>query len=199
MSPTNSAADLRAGRGPVHRRVFVRVLVVDNASTDDTREVAEDAGLDVISLEVNRGLAADNVGVGRTSGRASRCSTRMSAQPLRATSGVWRRSSRRTALVRWRRLSSCPTGLFRTPPVGSRARSTSWFAGFRAMTRCGAGDEPRGRRVDDGSEPGGPPVRLLRSAGSTSATSSISRVDLCVRLRGRRVPGSLRPDRSLAS
>ncbi|HEY6671815.1 MAG TPA: glycosyltransferase family 2 protein [Solirubrobacterales bacterium] len=48
---------------------FDRLLVVDNASTDDTREVAADAGLEVVSLEANRGLAAAaNVGVDRASG-----------------------------------------------------------------------------------------------------------------------------------
>ena len=66
----NNAADLRAqvaSRTTVES--FDRVLVVDNASTDDTREVAADAGLEVVSLEANRGLAAAaNVGVSRTSG-----------------------------------------------------------------------------------------------------------------------------------
>lgn len=66
----NSAAELRAqvaSRSTVE--AFDRVLVVDNASTDDTREVAADAGLEVVSLEANRGLAAAaNVGVARTSG-----------------------------------------------------------------------------------------------------------------------------------
>lgn len=66
----NSAADLRnqvASRATLES--FDRLLVVDNASTDDTREVAADAGLEVVSLEANRGLAAAvNVGVDRTSG-----------------------------------------------------------------------------------------------------------------------------------
>jgi N-acetylglucosaminyl-diphospho-decaprenol L-rhamnosyltransferase len=66
----NSAAELRAqvaSRSTVES--FDRVLVVDNASTDDTREVAADAGLEVVPLEDNRGLAAAaNLGVGRTSG-----------------------------------------------------------------------------------------------------------------------------------
>jgi N-acetylglucosaminyl-diphospho-decaprenol L-rhamnosyltransferase len=66
----DSAADLRkmvASRATLEP--FDRVLVVDNASTDDTREVAADAGFEVVSLETNKGLAAAaNVGVGRTSG-----------------------------------------------------------------------------------------------------------------------------------
>ena len=66
----NSAADLRtlvASRTTLES--FDRLLVVDNASTDDTREVAADAGLEVVSLEANRGLAAAaNVGVDRASG-----------------------------------------------------------------------------------------------------------------------------------
>ena len=66
----NSAADLRtqvASRATLES--FDRVLVADNASTDDTRKVAADAGLEVISLDANRGLAAAaNVGVDRASG-----------------------------------------------------------------------------------------------------------------------------------
>jgi len=66
----NSAAELRnqtASRATLES--FDRVLVVDNASTDDTREVAANAGLEVVSLKTNRGLAAAaNAGVDRVSG-----------------------------------------------------------------------------------------------------------------------------------
>jgi N-acetylglucosaminyl-diphospho-decaprenol L-rhamnosyltransferase len=66
----DSAGDLRnmvASRATLEP--FDRVLVVDNASTDDSREVAADAGFEVVSLEANRGLAAAaNVGVDMTSG-----------------------------------------------------------------------------------------------------------------------------------
>ncbi len=48
---------------------FGRVIVVDNASTDDTRTAASEAGLEVISLPLNRGLgAAVNLGVERSEG-----------------------------------------------------------------------------------------------------------------------------------
>ena len=48
---------------------FGRVIVVDNASTDDTRTAANEAGLEVVSLPLNRGLgAAVNLGVERTEG-----------------------------------------------------------------------------------------------------------------------------------
>jgi N-acetylglucosaminyl-diphospho-decaprenol L-rhamnosyltransferase len=66
----NSADDLRAqvaSRNTIES--FDRVVVVDNASTDDSREIASDAGLEVVSLKTNQGLAAaTNVGVARTSG-----------------------------------------------------------------------------------------------------------------------------------
>jgi N-acetylglucosaminyl-diphospho-decaprenol L-rhamnosyltransferase len=66
----NSADDLRtmvASEPTVGS--FDRMVVVDNASTDETRQVASDAGLEVISLELNRGLgAAFNVGARKTSG-----------------------------------------------------------------------------------------------------------------------------------
>jgi N-acetylglucosaminyl-diphospho-decaprenol L-rhamnosyltransferase len=66
----NSAADLRAQvASQATLESFDRLLVVDNASTDNTREVAADAGLEVVSLEANRGLAAAaNVGVDKASG-----------------------------------------------------------------------------------------------------------------------------------
>jgi hypothetical protein len=66
----NSADDLRdqvASRATIE--AFDRVVVVDNASIDDSCEIASDAGLEVVSLKANRGLAAAiNVGVGRTQG-----------------------------------------------------------------------------------------------------------------------------------
>jgi GT2 family glycosyltransferase len=66
----NSADDLRtqvANHATIES--FDRLVVVDNASTDDTREVASGAGLEVVPLKANRGLAAAaNVGASRTSG-----------------------------------------------------------------------------------------------------------------------------------
>lgn len=48
---------------------FGRVVVVDNASTDDTRTTAREAGLEVVSLPRNLGLAAAvNLGVEQTEG-----------------------------------------------------------------------------------------------------------------------------------
>jgi N-acetylglucosaminyl-diphospho-decaprenol L-rhamnosyltransferase len=49
---------------------FDRIVVVDNASTDDTAEVAERAGVELVRLDQNLGLAAAiNLGFRRTSGQ----------------------------------------------------------------------------------------------------------------------------------
>jgi N-acetylglucosaminyl-diphospho-decaprenol L-rhamnosyltransferase len=66
----NSAEDLRSlVASQVTLDSFARIVVVDNASSDETVEVASGAGFEVISLGINRGLAvAVNLGVSRTSG-----------------------------------------------------------------------------------------------------------------------------------
>jgi GT2 family glycosyltransferase len=64
----NSAGDLRRqlGHTPL-RDAFQRIIVVDNASTDDSVQVARDAGVEVIARRVNDGLAAAvNEGVRRS-------------------------------------------------------------------------------------------------------------------------------------
>jgi N-acetylglucosaminyl-diphospho-decaprenol L-rhamnosyltransferase len=66
----NSADDLRAlVASQVTLDSFERIVVVDNASTDETAEVAAEAGLELVSLVINRGLAvAVNLGASRTRG-----------------------------------------------------------------------------------------------------------------------------------
>jgi N-acetylglucosaminyl-diphospho-decaprenol L-rhamnosyltransferase len=68
----NSAHDLRALiAGATTVPAFSKVVVVDNASTDDTRDIAARAGLEVLAQDVNRGFAhAVNLGVARTEGPA---------------------------------------------------------------------------------------------------------------------------------
>jgi N-acetylglucosaminyl-diphospho-decaprenol L-rhamnosyltransferase len=66
----NSAADLRelTASGST-LEAFERIIVVDNASTDETREIASAAGLELIPLEDNRGMAAaGNVGAAASRG-----------------------------------------------------------------------------------------------------------------------------------
>lgn len=66
----NSALPLAAlTRSQTTLAAFSRVLVVDNASSDDTRLVAQAAGLEVKQLARNVGFgAAANVGIAETSG-----------------------------------------------------------------------------------------------------------------------------------
>ena len=66
----NSAVDLAAQLdcAPL-RRSFDRMVVVDNASTDASREIAAKAGVEVVPQGVNTGFAAAvNTGAGLTSG-----------------------------------------------------------------------------------------------------------------------------------
>lgn len=66
----NSAADLRGllECEPL-RRAFSRLILVDNASTDGSPEIAERAGVEVVRRAGNSGFAAAvNEGVGRTDG-----------------------------------------------------------------------------------------------------------------------------------
>jgi N-acetylglucosaminyl-diphospho-decaprenol L-rhamnosyltransferase len=66
----NSSGDLgRLLTSEVTVSSFDRLVVVDNASTDDSAEVAERAGVDLVRLDQNVGLAAAiNLGFRRTSG-----------------------------------------------------------------------------------------------------------------------------------
>jgi len=68
----NDAADLpvSVGSALAQRGVSCEVLVVDNASEDDSREVARAAGARVLALSGNVGFAAGmNAGIAMTSGR----------------------------------------------------------------------------------------------------------------------------------
>src|SRR5438552_18149946 len=66
----DSADDLRAlVASEVTLDSFDRIIVVDNASSDETAEVAAGAGLELVPLGINRGLGvAANLGVSRTRG-----------------------------------------------------------------------------------------------------------------------------------
>jgi N-acetylglucosaminyl-diphospho-decaprenol L-rhamnosyltransferase len=66
----NSAADIgKLAASQATTSAFARIVVVDNASSDDTVELARAAGFEVIAESTNHGFAAAaNLGVGRTSG-----------------------------------------------------------------------------------------------------------------------------------
>jgi N-acetylglucosaminyl-diphospho-decaprenol L-rhamnosyltransferase len=66
----DSAGDLRAlVDSQVTLDSFDRIVVVDNASSDESAQVASEAGFEVVSLPINRGLAfAVNLGASRTRG-----------------------------------------------------------------------------------------------------------------------------------
>ncbi len=66
----NSSEDIRAlAASQSTLSSFRHLIVVDNASSDDTRAVAAEAGFDVVPQDVNRGLAvAINLGARRTHG-----------------------------------------------------------------------------------------------------------------------------------
>jgi N-acetylglucosaminyl-diphospho-decaprenol L-rhamnosyltransferase len=68
----NSADDLRAlAASRVTLDSFDRIVIVDNASTDETGEIAVEAGFELVSLGINRGLAvAVNIGASRSRGVA---------------------------------------------------------------------------------------------------------------------------------
>jgi N-acetylglucosaminyl-diphospho-decaprenol L-rhamnosyltransferase len=68
----NSAADLRAlAESRVTLDSFDRIVIVDNASADETAEIAAEAGFELVTLGINRGLAvAVNIGASRTRGAA---------------------------------------------------------------------------------------------------------------------------------
>jgi hypothetical protein len=193
----NSAADLRA-QVASHATLesFDRLLVVDNASTDNTREVAADAGLGSFRWRPTGSLAAAASGCGQGVGPSFALLNPDVRVTSASASGAWRRLAE-DGVVRWRRLSSCPTGLCRTPRAGSRTRSTCWFAGSRAETAVRWSD----KTVDVGATavPGDPPGQLIGRRLRRGATSSISRTWTYASGSELPVSGSLRPDRSRAS
>jgi N-acetylglucosaminyl-diphospho-decaprenol L-rhamnosyltransferase len=160
-------------------------VVVDNASTDETREVASDAGLEVISLELNRGLGtAFNEGVPKTVGPRFA----LLNPDVRATSAA--DSPRLEEALADGRVGAVapvlvlPDGTVQDSVRRVPTRSICWSAGSREMTAV-----RYARRAPWTSRGRWPRVfwfavePSIRLAASTRATFYFEDVDLCVRLR----------------